>query len=221
MAKPKKQEAAKAASTDTAPQGAAASAAVAVQGSDAAPVVDPVGEGVEKVATTAADPALSLADPAGDAITTTDQADASAQQDAGANGGAGLELDANADLDAQNTAAVIAQVPDAAAEILAAGGIDTAATFAATGEEGSVAYWLENAGEVDFPALVRVTNNTRMPVQIIVVPVALGASPSAEVAVAKSEGDFLSLLRDLDVIAQLNNFGPDAYSIEVLTEGYE
>lgn len=124
-----------------------------------------------------------------------------------------------ASVDEVNTAQAISHAPEAAGEILAGGGVDTSATLASiddVGDEPGV--W--QGQYLEYPILARVTNNTRMPVQMTAVPLGLNAAPHSEEVVIPTQGHHESLLADLAALRALNDFAEDAFVVEVLQEDY-
>lgn len=109
------------------------------------------------------------------------------------------------DLDALNTAEASAAAPAAADEIAAGGGVDTAATVVPPPEAPPPA--------VAYPQRVRVTNNTRMPVQVPALHLDLPAGPGHADVTLYSGGDFQTLHGDLSALFALNGFGEDAFTI--------
>lgn len=155
------------------------------------------------------DAAASAAVPAPSPETSVPAADAT-DAPAAAEAAAADTPAADAELDALNTASAVEQLeqtdPQAAAEV-AAVGVDTAATLAD-----------EHAGELAFPLRVRVTNNTRMPVQLAVVALYLGAAPSAQTVTVQGRSEYDAMLADLSSLRALNGFDTDAFVVEPLTE---
>lgn len=120
------------------------------------------------------------------------------------------EAGGDAELDALNTANVVELLeqtdPQAAAEV-AAVGVDTAATVADRGGDA-----------LAFPLRVRVTNRTRMPVQLAVVPLDLRAAPDAQTVTVPGQREYDAMLTDLSSLRALNGFDEDAFVVEPLTE---
>lgn len=204
MAKTAKKGAAAAAPNETAAKDAAASAAVSVPASNAAPKADQAAPAADPDAAAATATDGQVSDQAPDEVTTEAPADAGAE------------------LDAANTAQVIDQAPEAAEEILAGGGVDTAATVEQGGEIADETEQEDDSGEeIAYPARARVTNNTRMPIQMTAVPLWLGPAPDYVDVVIPGKGEHDSLLFDLEAVRKLNGFGVDAFVVEVLTEESE
>lgn len=104
-------------------------------------------------------------------------------------------------LDAANAALVGEVTPAAGAD----DGIDTAATIADQDAP--------SAGTtLGFPLRARVTNNTRMPVQVPALHLDLPASGEATITIY-SEGDFKTLHSDLTALFSLNGFRENAFTV--------
>lgn len=70
----------------------------------------------------------------------------------------------------------------------------------------------------EYPQRLRVTNNTRMPVQVVVVPLQLGPAPSFADVTVHGEREHEALLSDLDALRALNGFDGNAFEVNPITE---
>lgn len=203
------------AKTATTKKGAATKAAPAeqVEKDSAAPAAESTSPPDADVPAADAADAPVAADPAAAETETTAPAEvADVDGDATDAEGNAPAAGGDAEVDALNTAAAVEALagvdPEAAAEV-ADVGVDTAATLA-DGEPATLA----------FPLRVRVTNNTRMPVQLAVVALDLPAADSKTITVA-GQREFDAMQADLQCLRNLNGFPEDAFEVEPLSEDDE
>jgi len=69
-----------------------------------------------------------------------------------------------------------------------------------------------------YPCQVRVTNNTRMPIQIPAVKLGIGPAPASAVIVLNTAADRAALVSDLETLRTLNGFADDAFQVTAETE---
>ena len=70
----------------------------------------------------------------------------------------------------------------------------------------------QGSPSIGFPLRARITNKTRMPVQVPALHLDLPASGEATITLY-SEGDFKTLHSDLTALFSLNGFGDDAFTV--------
>lgn len=75
--------------------------------------------------------------------------------------------------------------------------------------------------ELAFPLRVRVTNFTRMPVQVPWATLEVGPAPAYATTVVRSEQQLQSLCAELEVLAKLNGLGHEAFAVEPEKEEVE
>lgn len=73
-------------------------------------------------------------------------------------------------------------------------------------------------GPSEYPKRVRVTNCTRMPIQIAVVPLAVGPAPASSVITVPGEREYAAMLADLRALRELNGFDDDAFKVETIPD---
>jgi hypothetical protein len=73
-------------------------------------------------------------------------------------------------------------------------------------------------GPSEYPKRVRVTNCTRMPIQIAVVPLAVGPAPASSVITVPGEREYAAMLADLNALRELNGFDDDAFKVETIPD---
>lgn len=115
-----------------------------------------------------------------------------------------------ADAGSEATAAEVAAAAQADADAQAAANIAAAAASTA-GDVG-------DAEELEFPARIRVTNNTRMPIQVPAVDLSVDASPAFGETTLNTRGAYDTMLRDLEALRLLGGFSEGAFTVEFVTE---
>lgn len=103
---------------------------------------------------------------------------------------------------------------------------DDVPTDATPQPEGEGATVPEDGGTTDetesspseYPKRIRITNNTRMPIQIAVVPLAVGPAPASSVVTVPGEREYDAMMADLKALRELNGFDDEAFKVEAIPD---